>query len=632
MPMSMPIPQFRRAVTLALSGLVLALPLQADTSVRAITLSTAGIAMIEATATLGEDPLHLSVARADIDDFLKTLWVLDPSGALAHLTMTGPGAFDDAFAHLPLAPEDVTDPARLLRAMMGAPIIVERRGERWEGVNMGVTDRPCEHGPCPVLNLQTTDGSLRSFEINDALSFTFADSADRAHISAALAAWRDRADDRRVALALRSDDDTPREVGLIWLQEAPVWRTAWRAVDTPEGVRLIGWAVVENATGHDWQGVQLTLATGATRNIAARLYERRHAHREEALLAESVPVVAPMARSMEMSAAGMPPMADSAAADVSADDGESFSRFTLSMPVTLPAGEMISLPFLSETLPDARLTLYRGGQRTRHPAIALALENPLPLRLPAGVLTLYEEGRGHAGDALIPELAPGAIEIVDFANDTAMEIREETGTTERLREMRLVRGVLQVTEDLERRTTYRIEGAPQADRQLTLDHPRRTDWSVTGPEDAEETLDALRWQIAVPAGDTVTHTVIERQPRLRRVGLMDIDLPTLALWEQRAVDPELSATLSELAGLRRAISEAETRQRRTAEQIAELEREQARLVNLIVQLGDDSAANRERRARVDTIDAEIAATEDARRAAAEAIDDLRAQIATLLEG
>jgi len=627
------LPRLRRSLTLALTGLVLAIPLQAETSVRAITLSTAGLAMIEATGRLGDDPLRLSVARTDIDDFLKTLWVLDPSGAVVHLTMTGPGGFEDAFAHLPLAPDAVTDPARLLRAMIGAPIVVERRGERWEGVNMGVTERPCEHGPCPVLNLQADDGSLRSFEVNDALSFTFSDSADRAHVSAALAAWRARGDERRVDLALRSDDDAERDVGLIWLQSAPVWRTAWRAVDTPEGIQLIGWAVVENATGMDWDDVQLTLATGATRNIAARLYDRRYAHREEALMAESVPVMTPQARgSMEMAAAPMPQMADSAAAGVTSDDGESFSRFTLSMPVTLAAGEMISLPFLSETLPDARLTLHRGGRGEVHPVIALALENPLPLRLPAGVLTLYEQGRGHAGDAHIPEMAPGATEIVDFARDTAIEIREESGTTETLRGMRLVRGVLEVTEDLQRRTTYRITGAPQAERELTLDHPRRSDWTVSGPDGAEETTDAWRWRITLPAGETLSHVVSERQPRLRRVGLMDIDLPTLALWEQRAVDPALRELLGELGALRSAITEANTRQRRAAEDIDGLEREQARLVSLIVQLGDDSTANRERRARVDTIDALIAQAEDTRRAAGDEIERLRAQIAALLEG
>jgi len=642
MPVSLPrlLPRaLRRAVVLSLSGLVLALPLSAETAIRAVTLSTAGLAMIEASGQFGPEPIRLSVPRDEIDDFLKSLWVLDPAGAVPFVTMTGPGSFDDAFAHFPFGPQDVTDPARLFAAMIGAPLTVERRGESWAGLNMGVTQRPGEHGAVNVLTLQGEDGVLHSFEMDDALGVRFADAADQATLSAALRAWRGAANPRRVELALDSDSAEARDVGLVYLQNAPLWRTAWRAVDTPEGIRLIGWAVVENTTGIDWQDVRLTLATGSVRAIAARLYERRYATREQAelLLAEPVPVMAAMPMARGALADAVAPGASfeamggsSASVQISADDGDSFSRFTLQTPVTLPAGQMMSVPFLSELLPDARLTLYRGGSGELHPTIALSLENPLPLRLPAGVLTLYEDGRGHAGDATIPELAPGATEVVEFARDTAVEIREESTSTETIREMRLANGLLYVTEDLERRITYRIEGAPQAERDITIDHPRRSDWTVSSTTGAEERPEAWRWVIGVGAGERASLTVTERQPRLRRVGLLDIDLNTLAFWEGRAIDDGLRATLRSLATLRNQITEAEGEQRRLGAEVLGLEREQSRLVNLIVQLGDDSQANRERRARVDAIDAEIARAQTQTAAQAERVTDLRRQIAALI--
>ncbi|GAB4262327.1 MAG: hypothetical protein Kow0013_07780 [Pararhodobacter sp.] len=623
------------ALVLSLSGLVLALPLSAETAIRGVTLSTAGLAMIEATGEMGEEPITLSVARGDIDDFLKSLWVLDPAGAVPHVTMTGPGSFEDSFAHFPFGPDDVTDPARLMRAMVGAPLTVERRGETWSGINMGVTQRPCEHGTCNVLNLQGDDGTLHAFAMDDALGVRFADAADQQTLTEALRAWRAGANPRRVELAIGSEDATPRQVGLVYLQNAPLWRTAWRAVDTPEGIRLIGWAVVENTTGMDWNDVQLTLATGSVRAIAARLYERRYAEREQLAPGMPEPMPAPMVAMTRGMLAAEPEIGamaerDVAVADVSADDGESFSRFTLETPVTLAAGQMMSVPFLSELLPDARLTLYRGGTGALHPVIALSLENPLPLRLPAGVLTLYEDGRGHAGDAAIPELAPGATEIVHFALDTAVEVREESTGTETVREMRVANGLLHVTEDLERQITYRIEGAPGTARTIALDHPRHPNWTVTAPAGAEETADAYRWIVEVPAGERASLTVTERQPRQRRVGLIDIDLPTLAYWQGRSTDARVTQMLSDLAELRRRITETETEHRRLGEEIGTLEREQARLVNLIVQLGDDSQANRDRRARVDSIDVEIRRAQDARETAAEQITALRARIAELI--
>ncbi|WP_370224328.1 hypothetical protein [Pararhodobacter marinus] len=628
--------RLRNTVILSLSGLALAMPLHAETAINAVTLSTAGLAMIEAEGQMGVEPITLSVARDDIDDFLKSLWVLDPAGAVPFVTMTGPGSFEDAFAHFPFAPQDVTDPVRLFGTMIGAPLIVERRGEQWQGLNMGVTQREGEHGTVPVLNLQAEDGTLHSFEMDDALGVRFADAADQATLSDALRAWRASANPRRVELTLDSEDRTPRDVGLVYLQDAPLWRTAWRAVDTDDGIRLIGWAVVENTTGIDWDNIQLTLATGSVRAIEAQLYARTYAHREQA---GDYPAPAPMIAAepqfrgaiAEMAPSGgraaMADMADSAASvSVSADDGDSFSRFTLGTPVTLAAGQMMSVPFLSEDLPDARLVLYRGGQGDVHPVIALSLENPLPLRLPAGVLTLYEDGRGHAGDAMIPELAPGATEIVDFARDTAVEVREETTSTEAVREMRIAGGMLHVSEDLERRVTYRIEGAADEAREVTIDHPRRAGWRVSSATGPEERPDAWRWVVEVPAGERAQLVVTERQPRTRRVGVLDMDVPTLAYWEGRAVSDEVRETLARIAELRREVLESENAQRRLAGEVQALEREQERLVNLIVQLGDDSQANRERRARVDAIDAEIAQARDASDEAGERVETLRAQI------
>ena len=394
---------------------------------RAVTLSTAGLAMIEADVILGTGPVELNIPRRDIDDFLKSLWVIDPAQAPVHVRFDGPGAFDDSFARLPLAPDDVTDRARLLAALPGAPIVVERHAGSWQGLNMGVNEHPCpdSEGRCQMLSLQDADGNLRQFLLDEALSVRLADSADRAAVDAALAAWRTASGNGSVAVHLTSLEEDERPGALTWLQEAPLWRTAWRAVDSDEGVRLIGWTVVENTTGIDWHDIRLTLATGSVRAIRARLYERVSVPREPA---ES-PAIEPAMEAMlgvrrEAAPMAAIPMADAAAAvETIADDGESFTRFTLAAPVTLAAGQMITLPFLDEELPDARITLHRGSSGERHPEIALRIENPLPLRLPAGVLTLYEDGRGHAGDAMIPELAPGASETIRFARDTAMEFR-----------------------------------------------------------------------------------------------------------------------------------------------------------------------------------------------------------------
>ena len=608
----------------------LAVPATADTSaqIRAVTLSTAGLALIEAEGPLGADGVRLAVRRADIDDFLKSLRLSDPAGSVPLLTMTGPGGVQDTFDALPFEPAALGDLRALLGAMIGAPVTAERRGTVLTGAIMGTRDVPCAtdgQTGCASLTLRDEDGALRQIALDDATDIRFADAADNEAIAQGLDALRGSARAQILQVTLSSTDPAPRDIALGWLQPAPIWKTAWRAEDGPDGVELTGWAVIENTSGQDWQDVSVTLATGAVRALEARLYDRVAAHREKAAPSlDSAIMAAPSAvgrAQMGMFEAQMD------IAEVAMDDGASFSRFTLTTPVTLQAGDMISLPFLSERLEEARLTLYRGGSHEPHPMIAIEFENPLPLRLPAGVVTLYEEGRGHAGDAMMPELAPGAQEVIEFARDTAMQVRESVEESNRVQTARIVDGVLVTQDRIERRTSYRIEGAPDAARVLTIAHPLRAGWDMLTPGGAAR-LDDTRFEIDIDAGEIVTHEIVEARVIENRVALLSLDQDDLAFWVSRLPDADLQSVLSAMQDLRS--EDAALRREITAldAQEAELIADQERLVGLIVQLGDDSPATRERRARVDAIENEISATRAARQTALArrtAIeDDLRA--------
>ncbi|MGP9791394.1 hypothetical protein [Roseinatronobacter sp. NSM] len=613
----------------------LGLPALADTPLRAVTLSTAGLALIEAQARLDRDGLVLPVRRADIDDFLKSLRLSGGSGTLPTLTMTGPGGFDDSFAALPFDPAALQDLRMLLDAMTGAPVTATRRGIELQGRIMGVRDVPCttdaQQG-CVALALRSDTGQIGQILLDDATQLTFRDAADNAAIDRGLDALRAAGQGHmlQVHLTMSAQGTTAdaQDISLAWLQSAPVWKTAWRAESGPDGTILTGWAVVENATGHDWQDVDLTLATGAVQALQVQLYDRQPGTRKLAAgtaASGAMPELmasAPLQRNMAFEAAYD-------AAPVTMDDGDSFSRFTLSTPVTLKAGDIISLPFLRETLQDARLTLYRGGSGAQHPMLAVVVQNPLPLRLPAGVMTLYEDGRGHAGDAMIPELPPGDSETVEFARDTAMTVRENVARAETVQSARIVDGVMLVQERLEQRTTYRIEGAAQGARVLTIAHPLRQGWSVQ-TDGGVQGLDDMRFTVDVPEGALTTHEVIEHRQTQQRVALLDLDMDALGYWSARMADADMQALLAQLQDLR--ADEARLQREITRLKMAEdtLIADQERLIGVIVQLGDDSRANQDRRARVDAIDDEIASGRTEIAAAEARLDAIRSDLRALI--
>ncbi len=622
------------AVSLAASLVsTVAPPAAGEPVVRAVTLSTAGLALIEVEARLGPEPVRLVFPRAVIDDVLKSLVVNDPSGAHITVSLPGPGQFEDIFAALPFTPFDLSDPARLFAALAGTPVRLERRGLVLEGTVLGVSERPSEGGLVPHLSLLLQDRSVRIVPLDDATEVSLVDPSEQAQLDQAVAALRLGPEPRQIPLTISASDATPRTIGLVWLQETPIWRTAWRAVDTPNGLALTGWAVVENATGQSWNNIRLTLATGAVRSIAASLYARSRPERE--LASGEMKSASEMAfRHGDLGGPAFAvPLAEQAVAEVVADEGVTFSRYTFAEPVTLPAGGMLSLPFLSETLPEARLTLWRGGQSSgqggQHPEIALEIENPLPLRLPAGVLTLYEPGRGHAGDALIPELAPKARTMVRIGLDTAVSIQEEKGRTERIETVRLVAGMLEITEMLEERTLYRIEGPGEGERRITIEHPRRPGWQMVTAGGIER-AESWRFQVSVGAGERITLEVIEQRPERKSLAVTSLETPALLAWAGQSPDPALAERLRQIATLRQRIAEAEAELRRTLRTTEALEREQTRLVDLIVRLGDDSPANRERRARVDAIDAELSAAQTRRKELSDQIDAFEAEIRALL--
>ena len=587
-----------RLIAALMFSTALTLPAAAQTDLRAVTLSTAGVAMLEADGQMDADGLRLTLRRDDMNDFLKSLRLADPLGATPRLTMPGPGGLEDAFATLPFPPEALSDLTDLIAAMQGAPARLTHRATTLEGRLMGTGPAPCDDGRagCVAVAVMDADGQIVQIPLDAATTLVLADAADRAALTTALDALRAQGRASRVEVMIESADPAPRAITLGWLQPAPIWKTAWRAVDGPDGLALTGWAVVENTTGQDWNAVSLTLATGAVRALDARLYDRVDAPRETA------PQFAPMAAAAMMR--GMSDMPIMEPAVIEMTEGVSFSAYTLSDPVTLASGQMLSLPFLQERARNARLTLYRGGSYAPHPMMALEVENPLPLRLPAGIVTVYDATRGHAGDAILPELAPGDSAMVEFAEDTAVTIREDFAETAVVTEATLIDTVLELRERVELTTSYRIEGAETGARDLTLLHPRRAGWQLQ-TDDGTPELDTTRFSLGVPQGEITTFDVVETRTTRTQLALLDLSPDDLAYWEGRMPAPETRALFAYLRDLRRKEADLRARIATTEQAEATLIADQDRLARLIVQLGDDSGMNSERRARVDAIDAEI---------------------------
>ena len=125
--------------------------------------------------------------------------------------------------------------------------------------------------------------------LEDVPALRFTDPQFRAQIDRALTAIaQNRAKEHRT-MSISLLGQAERGAGFDYVVGAPVWKTAYRLVLPKEGekARLQGWGVLENLTGGDWKGVELTLISGNPVALKQPLYSAIFVDRPE------IPVSAP---------------------------------------------------------------------------------------------------------------------------------------------------------------------------------------------------------------------------------------------------------------------------------------------------------------------------------------------------
>lgn len=445
------------------SGLVLlaaVLPAgAAELPVVSVTLSNAGLAQIERRGTVAaNEPVVLRAPVTDVDDLLKSLVVFDPVGTVEGVRLPAQDAAEEAFRGLPLRPEDFASRVALLRAL---------RGQRVEAGGFAGQLADAEETEQGLRLAILTETGLAAALVREGEEVRLADAALAARVrraADALAAARAE-DERRIEIALRAD--RAREVGVVSVTGAPLWKPSWRLLlPAAEGeARLLGWAVVENRSGADWEGVRLALVSGHPAAYRQALYTPIAVPRQEIPVraAEAVtvrpdtgprppPPPAPVAaapmmrpRALESAPAAGATARDQVAAQPEAVAEASIGRvaFTLPAPVTVQSGETANVPFLDARLPAERLWWVQD-LGVRNPLLAVRVTNATGTTLPDGIVTVFgsegAEAGAFLGDSELRAIAPGEVRLLAFGRDRDVLLTHAASTTERPTAVSLQRG------------------------------------------------------------------------------------------------------------------------------------------------------------------------------------------------
>lgn len=668
-------PLCRALALAALPGLLIwTAPLAAqekpEARIHAITLSSGGVAEVQRRVEWNAPgSLRIEVPLGQVDDVLKSLVVRDPRGTVTGLTLDGLSPVDETFGRLPFSPQDMASIAGLAAALQGVQASASSGGRTVQGRILGVSQAdggtPAEPRVEHILSMMTESGQVQSLRLGADATLDIQDETLRKRIAdAARISGQARADGvRTISIALAGEGK--RDVGISYVVAAPVWKASYRLVsgDEPGKARLQAWAVVENATAEDWQGVTLTLAAGAPVLLAQRLHQRYWHERQDVpvaagaaeapptddyaemmadaagpgrqAMAEAAPPPAPAPAAMVRAQGGMrramPAPVAQAAAPAAAQEGEISASYRLPLPVDLPAGKTLSVPFLDVALPAERLSVYRAGRASRHPVAAISLDNTSPGSLPAGLLTVYDARDGHVGDAQLSGLPAGESRLASFAEDRKVTITTDRERGEPITEVTLVDGLLQVRRLSRESITYTVQGAADAPRTVLIEHPRVSGWTFASPSLVGQTATHHRLKLSLKAGENGKIDTVAERPVSQRYALLDLDAPTLLSWSGTALDAAAAARLKTLAERRATVAQAEQRLEQAAQAVEQAEANQSRVRENLGAVAPDSELGQRYARMLAQEEDRIAALQQAQAKANDAVEQARRSLVEALK-
>ena len=251
--------------------------------VRRVVLYKNGVGYFEHLGQVnGSQDVHIDFTSAQLNDVLKSLTVLDLSGGrITGVDYNSEAPLAHRLATLRLALGEKPTQSEFLGALRGARVEV-RSGTaapitgKLLSVERKTRSNPTFAVETDEISLITDSGEVRSVDLNPQTSIRILDHDLQVEVGRYLglvAAARDQ-DIRRMTISTTGSGE--RNLYVSYISEVPIWKTTYRIVLSSKAEKkplLLGWAIVDNTVGEDWNNVELSLVAGAPHSFIQRLSE-----------------------------------------------------------------------------------------------------------------------------------------------------------------------------------------------------------------------------------------------------------------------------------------------------------------------------------------------------------------------
>ena len=255
-------------------------------------------------------------------------------------------------------------------------------------------------------------------------------------------------------------------------------------------------------------------------------------------------------------------------------------EYHIKTPVDLARQQSAMLSIVNDPIHAEHVSIYNTAVHAKHPLFGLKLRNDTKLHLMQGPIAVYDDG-AYAGDARIEDLAPNGERLISYALDLGVEVAPESLSppTNQIVSVKVARGVAHYQERHERSDVYTIKNTDSKPRNLLIERPRSTEWTLIDPmQAAEQARDVWRFAVKVAANSTEKLIVREQKTTVEEIVVRNRnDVGIKLLLQSRQVSPKVKAALKDIADRNAAIVAAEDQAARLVQKLEAIIQDQARI-------------------------------------------------------
>jgi outer membrane murein-binding lipoprotein Lpp len=292
--------------------------------------------------------------------------------------------------------------------------------------------------------------------------------------------------------------------------------------------------------------------------------------------------------------------------------GDQF-EFTFKEKITLLRQQSAMLPLVQGPVDVKKIIVLQGANATPgggniHPALSAELTNNTGMKLPAGPITIYDNG-AYAGDALLDFLNEGEKRIVSWGDDMSVTGFASQQQTRALESVKIAAGLMTITRNVSAEKVYTVKNAGAENKTLVVEHPITRSSKLTTPatlSGIEQTDSVYRFTTPLAAQKTLDFKVVEETPVEERLTLMRLSDASLLSYSTNAELPQqVRAALTRAVELRKVYSTANTALSELNAKKANLAADQDRIRKNLEAAGNTSPQGQDYLKRLSALDDSI---------------------------